>query len=627
MAKELFLLEKEIYLFNRGELYHCYLKFGAHFITQEGESGIHFAVWAPQALRVCVLGEFNSWCGAKHQMVKSGDTGVWTLFISELKEGELYQYEILSRGGDTYIKADPFAFFSELRPGKASITYSLKGYSWLDKDWMEQRVKKNFKDLPLSIYEVHLGSWKRSKDGRFLTYRELASELIDYVLRMGYTHIELLPLMEHPYDGSWGYQGTGYYSSTSRYGTPHDLMALIDQCHQAGIGVILDWVPGHFCKDTHGLGRFDGTPLYEKDEHSHWGTYKFDFAKTEVWSFLISNALFWLDVYHFDGLRVDGVSSMLYLDYGKEEQSWEPNINGGRENLEAVNFIRRLNEVINKSYPDVLIIAEEATDWPLVSKKIEHKGLGFSFKWNMGWMNDTLRYMKLDFDERKKEHQLLTFSLMYAFSEDFVLPLSHDEVVHGKRSLLNKLPGDYWQKFSGLRSLFCYLFCHPGKKLVFMGGEIAQFIEWREDRGLDWFLLDYKMHMQFHSYARSLNTLYLREKSLWENDFSWSGFEWIDVHNHEQSILVFCRKAKAKDDFLVILINFQAIGYTRFRIGVPDAIAYYEIFNSDEERFGGSAQVNEALLIVEKISWHGRDYSLEIQVPPLGAVILKPVLE
>lgn len=625
--KDPFLTEREIYLFNRGELYHSYLKFGAHVITQKGVLGIHFAVWAPHALKICVLGEFNHWHGDKHRMVKLEDTGVWTLFISGLKEGELYKYEILTAEGNTCLKADPFAFFSELRPATASITYSLEGYPWLDKDWMEQRTKNNLNDLPLSIYEVHLGSWKRSKNGQFLNYKELASELIDYVRKMGYTHIELLPLIEHPYDGSWGYQGTGYFSSTSRYGTPYDLMAFIDHCHRAGVGVILDWVPGHFCKDTHGLGRFDGTPLYEKEVHAHWGTYKYDFSRTEVWSFLISNAIFWLDIYHIDGLRVDGVSSMLYLDYGKEEQSWEPNIYGGRENLEAVNFIRRLNEVISKSYPDVLMIAEEATDWPLVSKKIEYGGLGFSFKWNMGWMNDTLRYMTLDFNERKKQHQLLTFSLMYAFSEDFVLPLSHDEVVHGKKSLLNKLPGDYWQKFAGLRSLLCYFFCHPGKKLIFMGGEIAQFIEWREDRELDWFLLDYKMHRQFHSYARSLNTLYLREKALWENDFGWSGFEWIDVHNHEQSILVFCREAKSENDFLVILINFQALGYTRFRIGVPEAIAYFEIFNSDEERYGGSAQVNKEPLIVERIPWHGRDCSLEIRVPPLGAVILKPVLE
>lgn len=622
-----FFAEEELYLFNRGEFYHSYLKFGAHAFLYEGVRGIHFAVWAPQALQVCIVGDFNDWGGAKHRMLKSGNTGVWTLFIPELEEGELYKYEIHTREGETFLKADPFAFYSELRPATASITYTLEGYPWSDKDWMEQRVKKNFKEIPLSIYEAHLGSWKRNEDGRFYNCRELASELINYVLEMRYTHIELLPLMEHPYDGSWGYQGTGYYSCTSRYGTPHDLMALIDQCHQAGIGVILDWVPGHFCKDAHGLGRFDGTSIYEKEEHEHWGTYKFDFTRTEIWSYLISNALFWFDLFHMDGLRVDGVSSMLYLDYGKEGQSWEPNIYGGRENLEAVNFIKRLNGVVGESYPDVLMIAEEATDWPRVSWPTEKKGLGFSFKWNMGWMNDTLRYMTLDFPERKKHHRLLTFSMMYAFSENFVLPLSHDEVVHGKKSLLNKLPGDYWQKFAGLRSLHCYFLCHPGKKLLFMGGEIAQYIEWQEDRELDWFLLDYEMHKQYQSYTQSLNTLYLGEKALWENDFDWSGFEWIDVQNHEQSIFVLCRKAKAKDDFLVILINLQPVGYTRYRIGVPAAIAYYEIFNSDEARFGGSHQVNDGPQIVEKIPWHDRECSFEIQVPPLGSVILKPVLE
>jgi 1,4-alpha-glucan branching enzyme len=441
---------------------------------------------------------------------------------------------------------------------------------------------------------------------------------------MGYTHIEFLPLMEHPFDGSWGYQAIGYYACSSRYGTPHDLMALIDQCHQAGIGVILDWVPGHFCKDAQGLGKFDGVSLYENEEHEHWGTYKFDLSRTEVWSFLISNALFWLDRFHVDGLRVDGVSSMLYLDYAKEGRSWQPNIYGGRENLQAVSFMQRLNQVVSTNFPGVLMIAEEATDWPLVTFPVATNGLGYSFKWNMGWMNDTLRYIQLDFSERKFHHNLLTFSLMYAFSENFILPLSHDEVVHGKKSLLDKMPGDYWKKFAGLRTLYCYFMCHPGKKLIFMGQEFAQFIEWREDRELDWFLLDYEMHRKHLTFTQCMNTLYRKEEALWKNDQDWAGFEWIDVNNSVQSILVFCRRAKEPENFLVILINFQPIVYERYRIGLPAAGTYYEILNSDEVRFGGSHQVNLGALISDNVPWHGREFSLEITVPPLATVIFKP---
>jgi 1,4-alpha-glucan branching enzyme len=621
-----FLTEEELYLFNNGKLYYSYLKFGAHHIIKNGVAGVHFAVWAPGAIQVCIVGDFNSWCGKRHPMQLLDTTGVWALFVPGLEAGQLYKYQIEPLKGEKFLKADPFAFYSELRPDTASVIYPLEGYSWQDGEWMERRGESEFMENPLSIYEVHPGSWRTKEDGRFYNYLELATELIDYVLEMGYTHVELLPLMEHPYDGSWGYQGTGYFSCTSRYGTPHDFMRFIDQCHQSGIGVILDWVPGHFCKDAHGLGQFDGNSLYEKEEHVHWGTYKFNFAQSEVWSFLISNAIFWLECFHVDGLRVDGVSSMLYLDYGKERGVWQPNIKGGRENLEAMGFLQRLNEVVTKDYPGVLMIAEEATDWPLVTWPSKQNGLGFSLKWNMGWMNDILRYMQSNFPERKKHHNLLTFSLMYAFSENYILPLSHDEVVHGKRSLLNKLPGDYWQKFSGLRTFLCYFLCHPGKKLLFMGGEFAQYIEWREDRELDWFLLDFDMHKQYQEYTRTINALYRNEKALWENDSDWSGFEWIDVNNCEQSILVFCRRARKIENFLVILINLQPVGYTNYRIGVPEALTYQEVLNSDAAIFGGSNQMNFGPIVVDQVPWHGRDYSVEIRVPPLGSVILKPVL-
>lgn len=620
------LTQKEMYLFNCGEFYHSYLKFGAHFLRHEQRWGTYFTVWAPHAEKVSIVGDFNGWCGGSHPMKKWENHGIWTLFIPGLEEGEVYKYEILTAKGAKLMKADPFAFFSEVRPRTASVIYSLEGYFWEDDVWLKKRKTFNFKKNPLNIYELHLGSWKRNGEGQFVNYREIAPELINYVKTMDYTHVEILPLLEHPYDGSWGYQGTGFYSCTSRYGTPHDLMALIDQCHQADVGVILDWVPGHFCKDAHGLGEFDGTPLYEKEVHDHWGTYKFDFSRTEVWSYLISNAIFWLDIFHVDGLRVDGVSSMLYLDYGKEGQSWEPNIFGGRENLEAVTFLRQLNGVVNRYFPDVLMIAEEATDWQGVTGSLHKKGLGFSFKWNMGWMNDTLRYLSLDFEERRSFHHLLTFPLMYAYTEKFILPLSHDEVVHGKKSLLNKMPGDYGQKFSGLKGLYTYLICSPGKKLTFMGGDIAQFIEWREDRELDWFLLDYEMHRKLQFFVSQLNRIYRSEKALWENDQDWSGFEWIDVHNHEQGILVFCRTGEAPQDRLVVLINFQPRSYPKYRIGVDKATGYREILNTDSEDFGGSDRTNPGVLKVENSPWHGREFSLEIQVPALGAILLKPVL-
>ncbi|AFM40029.1 alpha-1,4-glucan:alpha-1,4-glucan 6-glycosyltransferase [Desulfosporosinus acidiphilus SJ4] len=618
-----FLNIEEIYLFNRGELYNAYTKFGVHIIEQKGKTGTFFVVWVPGAKAVCVVGDFNLWQSKRDAMLETGITGVWTLFIPKRLKG-LYKFEIVTPNGDLFLKSDPFAFYSEHRPLTASRIYSLEGYPWQDQAWISQREKSCPQEKPLLIYEVHLGSWRRKTDGSFFQWADLTEELLCYVLEMGYTHIELMPLMEHPYDGSWGYQATGYYSCTSRYGTPHDFMYFIDCCHQAGIGVILDWVPGHFCKDSHGLGKFNGSSLYEKDEHGKWGTYNFNFSKPEVWSFLISNAVFWLEKFHLDGLRVDGVSSMLYLDFEKPDKGWERNSNGGRENLEAIAFMQRLNEVVFRDFPGILMIAEEATDWPLVTYPTYVNGLGYNFKWNMGWMNDTLRYMQQDFFCRKDCHNLLNFSLTYAFSENFVLPLSHDEVVHGKQSLLNKMPGDYWQKFAGLRNLLGYQMGHPGKKLMFMGGEIAQFIEWRYDAELDWLLLDYEMHKKFQAYVKELNKLYQREKAFWENEREWSGFEWIDADNKNQSILAFCRRGKNPKDLLIIVINFQPVSYRDFRIGIPQRGIYQELFNSDQDSFGGSNCLNKKPIASEKVPWHGRAVSLRIKVPPLATVIFKP---
>ena len=626
MDKNCFLGQDEIYLFNRGELYHSYLKFGAHIIECDAVYGTHFAVWVPEVLNVCLVGEFNNWCSTNSSMVEIESSGVWTLFVPRLLQGQLYKYEIQTKDGQVFLKSDPYAFFSELRPATASIIYALEGFNWQDQSWMEQRREVNVQEMPLLIYEVHLGSWRRNKDGSYYNWTTLAVELVEYVLEMGYTHIELMPIMEHPFDGSWGYQVTGYYSCTSRFGNPHDFMYFVNQCHQAGIGVILDWVPGHFCKDAHGLGQFNKTQVFENEENEQWGTYNFDFKKTEVWSYLISNAVFWFDQFHVDGLRVDGVSSMLYLDFEKTAHSWKRNIYGGRENLQAVAFMQRLNEVILQSFPGTLMIAEESTDWPLVTYPPYADGLGYNFKWNMGWMNDTLRYMSLDFPLRKDNHRLLTFSLSYAFSENFILPLSHDEVVHGKKSLLGRMPGDYWQKFAGLRSLYGYLMCHPGKKLVFMGGELAQFIEWRDDAELDWFILDHEMHRKHQNFVSALNKLYQQEETLWENEKDWSGFEWIDVNNSQQSILIFCRKTRKASDFLIVIINFQANRYENFRVGVPREGIYEEIFNSDQETYGGNDQINRSSILAEKVSWHDQTFSLTINVAPLATIILKPNL-
>ena len=627
MAENQYLKPEELYLFNRGELFHSYLKFGAHKGSLNEIWGVHFIVWAPHAIRVSVVGDFNNWRGSAHRMKCLGSTGVWSIFIPYIDNGVLYKYEIETSYGEILLKADPFAFYSEFRPQTASIVYSLEGYEWNDHLWIQEQEQVSVQSRPMLIYEVHLGSWRRKEDNTFYSFRDLAEELVPYVRDMGYTHIELMPIMEHPYDGSWGYQITGYYSVTSRYGTPHDLMYLIDKCHQAGIGVILDWVPGHFCKDAHGLGRFDGTPIYESDEHLQWGTYKFDFSRSEVWSFLISNALFWFDIFHIDGMRVDGVTSMLFLDYGRGSDYWKPNIQGGRENLEAIAFLQKLNETVLTIYPKAFMIAEEATDWALVTKPPYDGGLGFNYKWNMGWMNDTLKYMETSFEQRKNHHSLLTFSLVYAFAEGFILPLSHDEVVHGKKSLIEKMPGDYWQKFAGLRALCLYHLCHPGKKLLFMGGDFAQFIEWKDSCGLEWFLLEFEKHQQYQGFVKVANNLYREQISLWYNDNDWQGFEWIEADNCSQSILIFLRWAANREEFTLVIINFLPETYQDFRIGVPCGGYYKEIINTDATEFGGSGWINNEVIKAERTLCHGNDFCLTVRIPPLAGVIFKQISE
>jgi len=610
--------------------YRSYDFLGAHIDNIDGICGTVFRIWAPNADAVYLIGDFNSWKGADFSMAKDADSGIWSIFIPNLSEWDMYKYEVHAKSGRVLAKSDPYAFYSELRPGSASKLVSLKSYKWDDNIWMEQRKSKSVYENPINIYEVHAGSWKQKTNGGYYTYRELADELVGYVKNMGYTHIELLPLSEHPFDGSWGYQSTGYYSVTSRYGSPYDFMYFVDKCHREGIGVVLDWVPGHFCKDDNGLRLFDGTALYEysdpkRGENYNWGTCNFDLGKPEVQSFLISNAVFWFEMYHIDGLRVDAVASMLYLDFGREPGEWVPNKHGGRENLEAVEFIRKLNNVVFEHFPNVLMIAEESTAWPLVTAPAYLGGLGFNYKWNMGWMNDMLKYMAMDPVHRKWHHNLITFSLMYAYSENYILPLSHDEVVHEKKSLLDKMPGDYWQKFANLRVFFGYMASHPGKKLLFMGGELGQFIEWRYAYGLDWLLLEYEMHRGIQHYVKTLNDIYLCEPALWELDHVPGGFEWIDCNNCNQSIIVFMRKGKKPSDTIIIVCNFTPVVYEGYRIGVPYSCNYTEIINSDWQEFGGSDQRNTGVLRAQEQKWQNQKYSIEIKVPPLSAVYFKSV--
>jgi 1,4-alpha-glucan branching enzyme len=611
--------EYEVYLFHEGNLFESYKVFGAHFESQNGEKGIRFTVWAPRAAQVHVVGDFNNWNGTSHEMTRLNKQGIWSLFIPGLLENDIYKYQIKTSAGDTILKSDPYAFYSEIRPNTASIIYDLDGYDWQDQKWFQSKKKKTVYEEPLAIYEVHLGSWKKVGEEEFYSYRELADELIPYVIEHHFTHIELLPLVEHPYDRSWGYQGTGYYSATSRYGTPRDLMYFIDQCHQSGIGVILDWVPGHFCKDAHGLYMFDGQTTYEYEdvyvkENLIWGTANFDLGKGEVQSFLISNALFWIKYYHIDGFRVDAVANMLYWQAGGESQ----------KNEYAVSFLRKLNEVVFEAEPNLLMIAEDSTDWPLVTSPTSEGGLGFNYKWNMGWMNDILKYMEADPQNRKYLHDKITFSLLYAYTENFVLPLSHDEVVHGKKSLLNKMPGDYWRKFAQLRLLLGYLMTHPGKKLLFMGGEFGQFDEWKDLEDLDWQLHDFEMHRILNDYFKELMQLYNRSRALWEIDHTYEGFEWIDADNKDQSIFSFIRKGK-KEDILIIVCNFTEIVYENYKVGVPSYSFYTEVFNSDDIRYGGSGQVNNKKIKTIEKPFHNQPCHLEITIPPFGISILRPV--
>lgn len=630
------ILEKdEILQFNKGKNIRCYRQLGARPAEAgagNSEGGCQFSVWAPLAKSVRVIGEFDGWeDGAP--MEPFYNSGVWTAFVPQAREGMLYKFLIETPEGKLLYKADPFAFYAEKRPGTASriAGKSSLDYAWSDGEWMKEREAASHFERPMNIYEVHLGSWKQhgknEEDPDFYTYRELAQELADYVKDMGYTHVEFMPVMEHPFDGSWGYQTTGYFAPTSRYGEPKDFKHLIDCLHQKGIGVILDWVPGHFCRDAHGLCNFNGSQLFECEEHVEWGTYKFDYDRPEVRSFLISNAIFWLEEYHADGIRVDGVSSMLYLNYGIDDPARKRfNHKGGEENLSAQAFLQECNEVIAREHPDVFTIAEESTAWPLVTYPPEKGGLGFHYKWDMGWMNDTLRYCSLDFPFRDGSHELLTFSMMYAFNENFVLPLSHDEVVHGKCSLIGRMPGDYWRQFAGLRLLLLYQMCHSGAKLNFMGNEIGQFIEWRFYEELEWFLLDYETHARHQEFVKAMNRCYLDTPSLWQQNYDWSGYQWLDADNREQSILVFKRQGKKEEDFAVIFLNFQPDTYKKFKIGVPMPGIYREIFSSDQKEFGGSGHLNPEPLKTKKGEYHGQEQYIEITVPPIGGMIFTPCL-
>jgi len=626
----------DLHLLGEGTHYKSYEKLGAHWAEMEGVGGVVFALWAPNARRVSVVGDFNRWDGRRHPMRGRGGTGIWELFLPGLGEGAIYKYEIKSRQGDVLaLKADPYAFRSELRPKTASIVHDVRraarSDSWHDQDWLDQRPKRQGLDAPISTYEVHLGSWRRvpEENNRVLTYPELAERLVDYVKGMGFTHLELLPVMEHPLDESWGYQTTGYFAPTSRFGTPDDFAGFIDTCHRHGIGVILDWVPAHFPADAHGLAYFDGTHLYEHDdprrrEHKDWGTRIFNYGRNEVRNFLWSSALFWLDRYHADGLRVDAVASMLYLDYSRQPGEWIPNRYGGREDLEAIDFLKRFNELAHRDHPGILTVAEESTAWPGVSRPTYLGGLGFGLKWNMGWMHDTLLYFSKDPVHRKHHHNDLTFSLLYAFTENFVSVLSHDEVVHGKRSLLSKMPGDAWQQFANLRSLYAYMYAHPGKKLLFMGGEFGQRREWDSNSSLDWHLLDQEPHRQLQQLVADLNRLYRAEPALYQVDFEPAGFEWIDFEDTENSALAFLRRARAPEDYLVVVSNFTPLPRPGYRVGVPEARFYREVLNSDAAQYGGSEVTNQPGRQAIELPWHNQPCSLELTLPPLGVVFLKP---
>ena len=630
-APESWLGDLDKYLFGEGTHERAYEKLGVHLVTFDEQEGAVFAVWAPNARQVSVIGDFNEWNGDACPMQPS-NAGIWTIFIPGLKEHTVYKYRITTRENEQFDKSDPYGFSMELRPDTGSVVANLDRYEWRDEDWVRERSQRQSLDGPISVYEVHIGSWRREPDekwgSRYLTYRELADTLLPYVLEMGYTHIELLPISEYPFDGSWGYQVLGFFAPTSRYGTPQDFMYFIDQCHQHNIGVILDWVPAHFPKDGAGLNYFDGTHLYAHEdprqgEHQDWGTMIFNYGRNEVRSFLISNALFWIDKYHIDGLRVDAVASMLYLDYSREEGEWLPNEHGGRENLAAISFLRKTNEVVHGIYPGVLTIAEESTSWPMVSRPTWLGGLGFSLKWNMGWMHDTLNYMMHDAIHRRFHHNEMTFGMLYAFQENFTLPISHDEVVHGKGSLINKMSGDEWQKFANLRAYFGFMWGYSGKKLLFMGCEFGQWQEWNHDKGLEWDALTAGTHQGVQRYVADLNKVYKSEPALYENDHEWSGFSWINANDSDNSIFSFIRKAKKTDDFLVVICNFTPVIREKYRIGVPKGGRYREIINSDLTVYHGSGVCNSELHTVSEQSY-GMDHSLVLTLPPLATLILKP---
>lgn len=615
-----------LYLFHEGSNSNAYEYFGSH---RKNKNTVVFRVWAPDAKNVSVTGDFNDWSETENPMKQLKNSGgVWEAEIKNIKPYDMYKYCITAADGRTLMKCDPYGFHMETRPGTATKYYEIDDcYEWHDEKWVEARNGKNIYESPVNIYEIHAGSWKQYDDGNFYSYRALADSLVPYVKKMGYTHIEFMPLTEYPFDGSWGYQVTGYFAATSRYGEPKDLMYLVDKCHENGIGVILDWVPAHFPKDANGLYEFDGGPLYEysdprKGEHYGWGTRVFDFGKNEVRSFLMSSASFWLKKYHLDGIRIDAVASMLYLDYDRKDGEWVPNKNGGNENLEAVEFLQKLNENIFRDFPYAMMIAEESTSWPMVTKPVFSGGLGFNFKWNMGWMNDILRYFSLDGFFRKYNHDCITFSMFYAFSENFVLPISHDEVVHGKKSLIDKMPGSYDEKFAGVRAFLGYMMAHPGKKLMFMGQEFGQFIEWNYEKGLDWLLLDYPKHRALQNYFKKINEFYKANPAFWQIDYSWEGFSWISSDDKDNSVIAF-RRIDEKGKEIIVVCNFTNVERCDYRIGIPKKGAYKIVFNSDDVDFGGEGKGNKGKLKTESINMHGFEQSISLDLPPMSAIYIK----
>lgn len=615
-----------LYLFHEGSNSNAYEYFGSH---RKNKNTVVFRVWAPDAKNVSVTGDFNDWSETENPMKPLKNSGgVWEAEIKNIKPYDMYKYCITAADGRTLMKCDPYGFHMETRPGTATKYYEIDDcYEWHDEKWVEGRNGKNIYESPVNIYEIHAGSWKQYDDGNFYSYRALADSLVPYVKKMGYTHIEFMPLTEYPFDGSWGYQVTGYFAATSRYGEPKDLMYLVDKCHENGIGVILDWVPAHFPKDANGLYEFDGGPLYEysdprKGEHYGWGTRVFDFGKNEVRSFLMSSASFWLKKYHLDGIRIDAVASMLYLDYDRKDGEWVPNKNGGNENLEAVEFLQKLNENIFRDFPYAMMIAEESTSWPMVTKPVFSGGLGFNFKWNMGWMNDILRYFSLDGFFRKYNHDCITFSMFYAFSENFVLPISHDEVVHGKKSLIDKMPGSYDKKFAGVRAFLGYMMAHPGKKLMFMGQEFGQFIEWNYEKGLDWLLLDYPKHRALQNYFKKINEFYKANPAFWQIDYSWEGFSWISSDDKDNSVIAF-RRIDEKGKEIIVVCNFTNVERCDYRIGIPKKGAYKIVFNSDDVEFGGEGKGNKGKLKTESINMHGFEQSISLDLPPMSAIYIK----